>query len=74
MYGQKQSGNMSLSTVKFYKVTALPTTLTPNSFYYIENGDYAESYLTDNLGVAKKLGNTAMIQALTQNINAGFFS
>lgn len=60
--------------VKFYKVSALPNTLVPNAFYYVENGEYAEAYLTDSTGVAKKLGNTSMIQALTQNINAGFFS
>lgn len=66
--------SLNNNTIKFYKVTALPQTLTPNSFYYVENGEYAESYLTDDAGVAKKLGNTQMIQALTQNINAGFFS
>ena len=60
--------------VKFYKVSELPASLTPNSCYYVENGEYAESYLTDDAGVAKKLGNTQMIQALTKNINAGFFS
>lgn len=60
--------------VNFYKVTQLPTQLSPNSFYYVENGEYAESYLTDDTGVAKKLGNTAMIEALTKNINAGFFT
>lgn len=60
--------------VRFYKVTTLPGVLTPNSFYYVENGQYAESYLTDDSGVAKKLGNSAMIEALTKDINAGFFT
>lgn len=64
---------MSFS-VKFFKVTSLPPNLFPNSFYYVENGEYAEAYLTDESGVAKKLGNSAMIEALTKNINAGFFS
>ncbi len=59
--------------VSFYKVLALPATLQPNSFYYVENGDYAEGYLTDNAGVAKKLGNSEMIEELTLVINAGFF-
>lgn len=59
--------------VKFYKVTELPAELTPNSFYYVENADYAEAYLTDTEGVAKKLGNSEMIEELTRNINAGFF-
>lgn len=61
-------------TVKFYKVTVLPEALTPDSFYYVSNGDYAEAYLTNSVGVPKKVGNTDMIEALSQNINAGFFS
>ena len=60
--------------VKFFKVTSLPTTLVSNAFYYVESGNYAEAYLTNNLGIAKKIGNTEMIQQLTQNINAGFFA
>ena len=60
--------------VKFFKVTALPTTLIANAFYYVENSNYAEAYLTDDSGVAKKIGNTEMIQQITQNINAGFFA
>ena len=62
------------SIVKFFKVITLPTQLQANSFYYVENGAYAESYLTDDAGVAKKIGNTEMIQAVTQHVNAGFFS
>ena len=64
---------MSLQ-VKFYKVTELPGTLVADAFYYVENGEYAEAYLTDSAGAAKKIGNTAMIETLTQDINAGFFS
>lgn len=60
--------------VKFFKVTELPTVLVEDAFYYVENGDYAEAYLTDTLGNPKKIGNTEMIEALTQNINAGFFT
>lgn len=65
---------MSSFTVKFYKVSTLPTTTEANAFYYIENGEYAEAYLTDNIGVAKKIGNSEMIEALTLDVNAGFFS
>lgn len=61
-------------SVRFFKVTVLPTTLVPDAFYYVENGNYAEAYLTNSAGVAKKLGNTEMIQQLTQNVNAGFFT
>jgi hypothetical protein len=61
--------------VKFFKVDTLPTNaLVANAFYYIENGQYAEAYLTDSSGVAKKVGNSQMIEALTLDINAGFFS
>ena len=64
---------MSL-VVSFYKVDALPATLVANAFYYVENGSYAEAYLTDINGVPKKIGNTQMIEELTKNINAGFFT
>lgn len=53
-----------MAQVKFYKVTALPGTLEANAFYYVENGIFAESYLTNNAGVARSVGNTAMINAL----------
>lgn len=60
--------------IKFFKVLALPASPLPNSFYYVENGPFAEAFLTDDTGVAKKVGNSEMIEALTLNINAGFFS
>lgn len=63
-----------MANVKFYKVVTLPVVTEANSFYFVENGDYSESYLTDDSGVPKKIGNTQMIEALTQNINAGFFT
>ena len=63
-----------MSAVRFYKVTTLPTPLVPDAFYYVQNGDYAEAYLTDSEGVAKKVGNTEMIQEVTQNVDAGFFT
>ncbi|WP_425327685.1 hypothetical protein [Pseudomonas nitroreducens] len=53
-----------MSQVQFFKVTTLPGTLQPDSFYYVSNGSYAESYITDQAGVAKALGNSAMINAL----------
>ncbi|YCH23169.1 hypothetical protein M1D96_06595 [Pseudomonas sp. D1-3] len=53
-----------MAKTAFYKVTTLPGTLEPNAFYYVLNGNYAESYVTDNAGVAKALGNSAMINAL----------
>lgn len=60
--------------VKFYKVLTLPAVLEANSIYFVQNGGYAEMYLTDINAVPKKVGNTEMIQELTHNINAGFFT
>lgn len=53
-----------MALVKFFKVTTLPGTLEPDAFYYVENGSYAESYITNSAGVAKGVGNSAMINAL----------
>lgn len=53
-----------MAQVRFYKVTSLPGTLQPDAFYYVENGTYAESYLTNSAGVARAVGNSAMINAL----------
>ncbi|WP_312669739.1 hypothetical protein [Stutzerimonas nitrititolerans] len=53
-----------MAQVKFYKVSTLPGSLEANAFYFVENGNYAESYLTNSAGVAKAVGNTAMISAL----------
>lgn len=49
---------------KFFKLIVLPTKLEPDAFYYIDNGAYAESYVTDALGNASAIGNSAMINAL----------
>lgn len=60
--------------IKFFKVTVLPSVPVANAFYYVENGDYAEAYLTNASGVLKKVGNSEMIESLTLDVNAGFFS
>lgn len=52
--------------ISFNKVTALPAQLEPNSFYFVVNDSFAESYLTDDAGNAKSMGNSAMINALVQ--------
>lgn len=56
--------------IKFIKATTLPGTLEPDSFYFIENGTYAESYLTNTAGVARSIGNSAMINALASSVVA----
>lgn len=53
-----------MAGVKFYKVATLPGTLEADAFYYVENGAFAESYLTNAAGVARSVGNSAMINAL----------
>lgn len=47
--------------LKFYKVTSLPGSPEANAFYFVENGNYAESYLTDDAGTLKMIGNSNMI-------------
>lgn len=42
-------------SLNFYKVLSLPAELQPDSFYYVENGNLVDGYLTDNLGVAKQI-------------------
>lgn len=57
-----------MNKVKFYKVEHLPTeNLQPNSFYYVINNNYAESYITTNETDPKvrKIGNSAMIENIT---------
>lgn len=58
--------------VKFYKVATLGSPLEADAFYFVENGTYAESYLTDSAGVAKSIGNSAMINQLIASAVAGW--
>lgn len=61
-----------MARVNFNKVTSLPGTLDPNTFYFVENGTFAESYITDNEGNARAVGNSAMINALINDALAGW--
>lgn len=61
-----------MAQVKFFKVTSLPGTLQPDSFYFVENGSYTESYLTNSSGVARAIGNSAMINALIETALANW--
>ena len=52
-----------MARLKFNKVTQLPAQLAPDAFYFVENGTVAESYVTNSQGVARAIGNSAMISA-----------
>lgn len=52
------------ANISFFKVSTLPTSLVPNAFYFVKNDLYAESYLTDEEGIALAIGNSSMIVAL----------
>ncbi|MFG9650985.1 hypothetical protein ACEP3U_22040 [Pseudomonas aeruginosa] len=39
-----------MAQIQFFKVATLPGTLQPDSFYFVENGNYSESYLTNSAG------------------------
>lgn len=53
-----------MAQINFHKVTSLPGVLQPNSLYFVENGAVAETYITSSIGVARSVGNTAMINDL----------
>lgn len=62
-----------MAQIRFYKVDVLPSELVPNAIYFVLEGDYADTYVTDAAGNAKAVGNTQMIEELTVHINAGTF-
>jgi len=53
-----------MATITFHKVTTLPGSPVSNAMYFVENGTYSETYVTNSAGTAKSLGNSVMINAL----------
>lgn len=53
-----------MAQIKFHKVVSLPGSLENNSFYFVQNGNYAEGYLTNSAGEAKSIGNSTMITTI----------
>lgn len=53
-----------MAQLNFHKVTTLPVMLEANSIYFVENGAHAETYVTNSTGVARSVGNTAMINEI----------
>ena len=61
-----------MAQLKFHKVATLPAVLNADAFYFVENGTYCESYVTDDTGAAKAIGNSAMINTLIANALASW--
>lgn len=57
-----------MAAFKIHKVTSLPGTLEAHAMYLVENGTFAETYVTNASGVARSMGNTAMIQSVAQGV------
>ena len=55
---------MTTPNLQFYALANLPATLEADAFYFVENGNYAESYITNSSGDARQIGNSLMIKAL----------
>lgn len=53
-----------MAYIQFHKVSTLPGVLQPNALYFVANGSYAETYITDQVWVAKSVGNSTMINQL----------
>lgn len=53
-----------MAKLQFFKVAALPAELEADSFYFVENGNVAESYVTNATGEPRSIGNTAMVNAI----------
>lgn len=56
-----------MTAVRFFKETALPTSLEPNAFYMIaptDSSEYVEIYVTQTDGVARRIIQDADVQAM----------
>ena len=53
--------------IKFIKVKVLPETLEPDALYFVQNEDFAESYVTSSTGIPIKIGNSDMINLIITN-------
>ena len=61
--------------VKFYKVSTLPVTPVADAVYFVWDGvsDYADTWVTDNSGNLRQVGNVAMIDDRVSTIDGGTF-
>lgn len=52
--------------IHFMKVLELPEEWQPNTLYFIQNSDTAETYVTSNSGIPVRVGNSSMINDLIE--------
>lgn len=57
--------------IKFFKVSSLPAAPEPDSFYFVEAGPTAETWLTDRYGKPKQIGNSTMISTVIASKGGG---
>lgn len=59
---------MASATMSFYKMLTLPQSLVADSMYLVLNGNYVETYMTSQTGVAKMVGNSQMISEIANKL------
>jgi hypothetical protein len=57
-----------MAALRFHKVTSLPGTLEADAVYFVQSGTVAETYVTNSAGVARSVGNTAMISSVANSL------
>lgn len=55
-----------MTKLDFRAVSVLPADLAPNTFYFVQNGTYAESFLTTVDGALRRIGNSRMVQDIVR--------
>ena len=63
-----------MSKLSFRAVTYLPADLEPDTFYFVQNGEYAESFLTSAAGEKRYVGNGEMIREIAATMTGTFES
>lgn len=56
-----------MANLDFRAVSVLPPNPEPNTFYFVQNGSYAESYLTTANGALRRMGNSRMIEDVVRS-------
>ena len=63
-----------MSKLSFRAVTYLPTDLEPDTFYFVQNDEYAETFLTTATGEKRYVGNGEMIREVASSLTGPFES